>query len=108
MKVAFPTDDGQTITLPKVDYSGNCGNISSGVGPFAIYQSPLTLVFGQLILVHFSAYFLYGIAKLRLKSSWGALLIASAYLFYPALGYLNAWTGFHGVTAAMFFFFGAF
>ena len=27
------------ITLPKVDYSGNCGNISSGVGPFAIYQS---------------------------------------------------------------------
>ena len=27
------------ITLPKVDYSGNCGNISAGVGPFAIHQS---------------------------------------------------------------------
>ncbi len=26
------------ILLPKVDYSGNCGNISAGVGPFAIYQ----------------------------------------------------------------------
>ncbi|MFH1672068.1 MAG: PrpF domain-containing protein, partial [Pseudomonadota bacterium] len=27
------------ITRAFVDYSGNCGNISSGVGPFAIYQS---------------------------------------------------------------------
>ena len=26
------------ITRAVVDYSGNCGNISSGVGPFAIYQ----------------------------------------------------------------------
>lgn len=38
------------ITEAKVDYSGNCGNISSGVGPFAIYQGlvdaiePLTKV----------------------------------------------------------------
>ena len=25
-----------SITAPLVDYTGNCGNISSGVGPFAI------------------------------------------------------------------------
>lgn len=39
-----------SINTPYVDYSGNCGNISSGVGPFAIDEgfvkavSPITLV----------------------------------------------------------------
>lgn len=52
------------ITTPHIDYSGNCGNISSGVGPFAIDEGlvkvvePVTLVrifntnTGKLILAH--------------------------------------------------------
>jgi len=38
------------ITQNKIDYSGNCGNISSGVGPYAIYEGlvkpvePVTVV----------------------------------------------------------------
>lgn len=75
---------------------------------FALYESPMTLVFAQFILIILSAFLVYKIAYLRLKSKVFSSLIAVSYLFYPALGYLNAWTGFHGVTAAVPFFFAAF
>lgn len=75
---------------------------------FAFYQSPLLLVYSQLVLVIFSSFLVYLIAFQELKSKWAALLLACSYLLYPAIGFLTAWTGFHGVTAAMPFFFGAF
>ncbi|MBI2414965.1 DUF2079 domain-containing protein [candidate division WWE3 bacterium] len=73
-----------------------------------IFKSPLVLVFGQLFLVIFSSLILYKIAYLELKHRWAAAFIAISYLLYPAIGYILAWTDFHGVTAAMPFFFAAF
>jgi len=75
---------------------------------FVLYQHPLTLVFSQFIMVILSAYLVYKIAYLRLESKAASALIGVSYLLYPALGYINAWTGFHAVTAAIPFFFGAF
>jgi len=71
---------------------------------FALYQHPLTLVFSQLVLVLFSALIIYKIALLELESKWTASLIGMSYLFYPALGYINAVTGFHGVSVVIPFF----
>ena len=75
---------------------------------FALYQHPLTLVISQFVLLILAAFLVYKIAYLRLGSKAASAMIGVAYLLYPALGYLNAWTGFHGVTAAVPFFFGAF
>ncbi len=75
---------------------------------FILYQHPLTLVFSQFILVILSAFLVYKIAYLRLGSKAASAFIGTSYLLYPALGYLNAWTGFHAVTAAVPFFFAAF
>lgn len=75
---------------------------------FALFQHPLTLVFSQLVLIIFAALILYKIADLELESKPSALFIALAYLFYPALGFIIAWTGFHGVTVVIPFFLGAF
>ncbi len=75
---------------------------------FAIYQHPLTLVFSQFTILILSAFLVYKIACLELKSKAASAFIGISYLLYPALGYLNVWTGFHGVTAAVPFFFGAF
>lgn len=72
---------------------------------FAIFPHPLTLVFAQLFLTSILApLLLFKIAKMILKSNLAATLIAVGYLFYPALGYLNTQTGFHGVSAAIPFF----
>jgi len=75
---------------------------------FALYQHPLTLVVSQFVMVILSAFLVYKIAYLRLGSKAASAMLGISYLLYPALGYLNAWTGFHGVTAAVPFFFGAF
>jgi uncharacterized membrane protein len=75
---------------------------------FAIFQSPLTLVISQLILVISSAYLIYLISDLEFKSKPAAVLMALSFLIFPAVGYLLAWTGFHGVTAVIPFFLGAF
>jgi len=75
---------------------------------FALVPHPLTLVISQLVLVIFSAVLIYKIANLQFISPVGSLLLSLAYLFYPALGFLLAWTGFHGVTVAIPFFLGAF
>ncbi len=72
---------------------------------FAVFPHPLTLVFAQLFLTTLlTPLILFKIAKLTLKSTLAATLIATAYLFYPALGYLDTQTGFHGVSAAIPFF----
>lgn len=75
---------------------------------FALYQHALTLVVSQLILVIFSSLIIYKIAKLELGSDFSAMLWGLAFLFYPAVGFIIAWTGFHGVTLAIPFFLGAF
>ncbi len=75
---------------------------------FAIFQHPLTLVVSQLFLVIFSSVLVYLIADLELKSKPAALAMALSYLLYPALGFLTAKTGFHGVSAAIPFFLAAF
>ncbi|MBD3366148.1 DUF2079 domain-containing protein [candidate division WWE3 bacterium] len=71
---------------------------------FFFFQSPLTLVFSQLILVTATSFLIYKLAELKLKSSLTAFLLALSYLLYPAVGFLTARTGFHGVTSAIFFF----
>jgi len=75
---------------------------------FAVFQHPLTLVISQFVILILAAFLVYKIAYLRLGSKAASAMLGVAYLLYPALGYLNAWTGFHGVTAAVPFFFGAF
>jgi uncharacterized membrane protein len=72
---------------------------------FAIFPHPLTLVFAQLFLTTILApLILFKIARMILKSDLAATMLAVAYLFYPALGYLDTQTGFHGVSAAIPFF----
>jgi uncharacterized membrane protein len=75
---------------------------------FAIYEHPLTLVFSQVLLVLSSCFIIYKLGILELRSKTSSLLIALSFLFYPSIGYLTAQTGFHGVTAVIPFFLGAF
>jgi uncharacterized membrane protein len=75
---------------------------------FAVFQHPLTLVFSQVFLVLSSCFIIFKIGVLELKSKTASLLISLSYLFYPAIGYITAQTGFHGVTAVIPFFLGAF
>src|SRR3989304_2517479 len=74
----------------------------------SVIKSPLVLVFSQVAFVVGTALILYKLAELELGNRLAALAISLAYLFYPALGYILAWTDFHGVTAVMPFFLGAF
>src|SRR3989344_4212039 len=74
----------------------------------SVIKSPLVLVFSQLAFVIGTALILYKLAELELGNRFAALFIGLAYLFYPAVGYILAWTDFHGVTAVMPFFLGTF
>jgi uncharacterized membrane protein len=71
---------------------------------FAIVPHPLTLVFAQNLLVVLSSFILYFLTLLKTKNKFLAFFIGAAYLSYPALGFLLSWTGYHGVTPAIFFF----
>ncbi len=75
---------------------------------FYIFPSPLMLVISQLVLILSSASIIYLIALQRLGSKLGAMFFGLAFLFYPALGFILAWTGFHGVSAVIPFFLAAF
>jgi uncharacterized membrane protein len=75
---------------------------------FLVWTSPLTLVVGQLLLVTLSAFLIYAIAHQALESKFAAFLWGITFLAYPAVGFLTAWTGFHGITVAIPFFLGAF
>ena len=56
--------------------------------PYAIYQSPLTLLVLQALVLGLGAIPLYRIAQRRLSSDLMATALAIAYLLYPALGFL--------------------
>lgn len=71
---------------------------------FALIPHPLTLVFAQNLLVILSCFLLYYLGILKTKNKFLAFFIAMAYLSYPATGFLLSWTGYHGVTPAIFFF----
>ena len=75
---------------------------------FAAIPHPLTLALAQAAMVLFSSITVYKIAELHLRSKLAALFFGLAFTFYPAIGFLNAWTGYHGVTAAIPFMFLAF
>lgn len=75
---------------------------------FIIFPSPMTLVVSQLVLVVFSSLLVFLIADQKLESKFCAFLFGLSFLFYPAIGFLIAWTGFHGVTVAIPFFLTAF
>lgn len=71
---------------------------------FALIPHPLTLVFAQNILVILGALILYKLTILKTQNKFLGLFLSLAYLSYPAIGFLLAWTGYHGVTPAIFFF----
>ncbi|HLD50845.1 hypothetical protein A3K34_03115 [candidate division WWE3 bacterium RIFOXYC1_FULL_40_10] len=75
---------------------------------FALFPSPMTLVISQLLLVISSAFILYLISDLKFKNKWAASFVGISFLLYPAIGYLNTRTSFHGVSAAIPFFLLAF
>lgn len=75
---------------------------------YAIWPDARVLIIGQLFLLISSAIPLYLISLRVLKSAMASLFVAMAFLFYPAVGYLLAWTGFHGVTAVVPLFLWAF
>lgn len=71
---------------------------------FALIPHPLTLVFAQNVLVIMGAFILYKLTILKTQNKFLGLFLSLSYLSYPALGFLLAWTGYHGVTPAIFFF----
>lgn len=75
---------------------------------FALFPHSLTLVFGQIVLVLSTSLVIYKLASFVLKSNLAAFLLSMSFLFYPAVGFLLAWTGYHGVTVVIPFFILAF
>lgn len=68
---------------------------------YVIFQSPILLLVLQSIALGLGAYPIYKIASEELNKKF-ALIFAFAYLFYPALGYLNLYE-FHPVAFAACF-----
>jgi len=75
---------------------------------FALLPHPMTITYAQILLILGSCFLVYKIALLELKSKFAASMLGMSFLLYPAVGFITAWTGFHGVSAAIPFFFGAF
>lgn len=75
---------------------------------FVLIPHPMTIVYAQILLILLSCFLVYKISLLELNSKWASTLLGISFLFYPAIGYITAWTGFHGVSAVIPFFFGAF
>jgi len=71
---------------------------------FFLIPHPLTLVFAQNILIILGCFFIYKISLMKTNNKIFSLSISLAYLTYPALGFVLAWTGYHGVSPAIFFF----
>jgi len=71
---------------------------------FFLIPHPLTLVFAQNILIILGAFFIYKISLIKTKSKPFSLFLSLSYLTYPAIGFLISWTGYHGVSPAIFFF----
>lgn len=71
---------------------------------FFLFPHPLTLVFSQNLLIILGAFLIYLIGVLKTKNKFFSLFVSLAYLSYPATGFVLAWTGYHGVSPAIFFF----
>jgi|GEM_PF-640311 len=74
----------------------------------AVIPHPMLLTYSQIVVILASCFLVYAIAYLELKSKFSAMLLGVSFLFYPAIGYITAWTGFHGVSFVIPFFFSAF
>lgn len=55
---------------------------------YAVFQSPLTLLFLQSAFLGLAAFPLYLLARTRLNKTF-SLFVAVAYLLYPSVGYIN-------------------
>jgi len=75
---------------------------------FLIFPHPMTIVYSQIVIILLSCFVVYKIAYLKLKSKFSSAVLGASFLVYPAVGFITAWTGFHGVSAAIPFFFLAF
>lgn len=71
---------------------------------YFIFPHPLTLVFAQDVLLVLAAFFIFEISLLKTSNKIFSLFISLSYLSFPALGFVLSWTGFHGVSPAIFFF----
>jgi len=71
---------------------------------YALFQTPLTLLFLQSIFLGLAAYPLYLLARRRLKSAF-SLAIAVAYLLYPSVGYMNLFETHFDIYEIFFLFF---
>ena len=72
---------------------------------YALFPTPLILLFLQTVLLGLGAFYLFRIAKRHLPDPL-PLVFAFSYLFYPALGYTTLFE-FHPVALAVFFLLGA-
>ena len=73
---------------------------------YAIFPSPLTLLWAQALVMAAGAIPLYVLGRREVGAAWG-LLLAALYLLYPALGYANLFE-FHTETIATFLLLGMF
>ena len=71
---------------------------------YALFQSPLTLLFLQSIFLGMAAYPLYLLARSRLNQTF-SLSIAVAYLLYPSVGYMNLFETHFDIYEIFFIFF---
>ncbi len=72
---------------------------------YAVFPSPVTLLFLQTLFLGGGAHFVYRIAERHLPEP-SPLIFAFSYLFYPALGYVSLFE-FHPVALGVFFLLGA-
>lgn len=71
---------------------------------YAVFQSPLTILFLQSIFLGLAAFPLYLLARSRLNQTF-SLAIAAAYLLYPSLGYINLFEAHFEIYEIFFLFF---
>ncbi|MFA4853825.1 MAG: DUF2079 domain-containing protein [Candidatus Omnitrophota bacterium] len=71
---------------------------------YAVFQSPLTLLFLQSIFLGLAAFPLYLLARSRLNKTF-SLSIAIAYLLYPSIGYMNLFETHFDIYEIFFLFF---
>lgn len=88
-----------------IGFLGNHAHlISFLIAPiYKLFPHPLTLLFLQTLALGMGAYPLYLLSRSVLGYAW-ALVIATMYLIYPALGYTNLFE-FHPTAFATFFLF---
>ncbi|OGW94356.1 MAG: hypothetical protein A3K16_00320 [Omnitrophica bacterium RIFCSPLOWO2_01_FULL_45_24] len=71
---------------------------------YAVFQSPLTLLFLQSAFLGLAAFPLYLLARTRLNKTFSLSLVA-AYLLYPSLGYINLFEAHFEMYEIFFLFF---